>query len=126
MLQKTLLTLMNNNDIKRYIVTTGLSVNTPKDHKNEKVKMATGWMYQNYPETTTDKQKEYETLAESNLDWTLVRLPLINLTTENFKTETSLEDCKGENISATDLAEFLISQIGDRNYIKESPFLYTF
>lgn len=110
--------------IKRYVVTTGLSVNTSLDHKNEKIKMATDWMYQNYPETTTDKQREYEILAESNLDWTLVRLPLINLTDESFKTETSLQDCKGENISATDLGKFLVSQIDDETFIKKSPFLY--
>ncbi len=123
---KNIINAMNNNDIKRYIVTTGLNVNTPKDHKNEKVKMATDWMYQNYPETTTDKQKEYEILAKSNLDWTLVRLPLINLTSENFRTETSLEDCKGESINAADLAEFLVSQIDDETYLKQSPFLYNF
>ncbi|MCS3529151.1 NAD(P)-dependent oxidoreductase [Chryseobacterium sp. JUb7] len=110
--------------LKRYIVTTGLSVNTPLDHKNEKVRMATDWMYQNYPETTQDKQKEFELLTESDLDWTLVRLPLINLTSEHFTAESSLEDCKGENISAADLAEFLISQIHDETFIKKSPFLY--
>lgn len=110
--------------IKRYVVTTGLSVNTFLDHKNEKIKMAADWMYQNYPETTTDKQREYEILAESNLYWTLVRLPLINLTDESFKTETSLQDCKGENISATDLGKFLVSQIDDETFIKKSPFLY--
>lgn len=115
---------MNFHGIKRYIVTTGLNVNTPFDKKNEKVKMATEWMYQNYPETTTDKQKEYELLKESNLDWTLVRLPLINLTDESFAIETSLEDCKGEKIYATDVAKFLVSQIDDQTFIKESPFLY--
>jgi putative NADH-flavin reductase len=115
---------MNFYGIKRYIVTTGLNVNTPFDHKNEKVKMATEWMYQNYPKTTADKQKEYELLIASNLNWTLVRLPLINLTDESFRTETSLEDCKGENISATDLGKFLVSQIDDETFIKQSPFLY--
>ncbi|KMQ68406.1 epimerase [Chryseobacterium sp. FH2] len=115
---------MNFYGIKRYIVTTGLSVNTPFDNKNEKVKMATDWMYQNYPETTNDKQKEYDLFTESNLDWTLVRLPLIHLTSESFKTETNLEDCKGETISATDLAEFLISQIDDKTFLGKSPFLY--
>lgn len=115
---------MNSYGIKRYIVTTGLNVNTPFDQKNEKVKMATDWMYQNYPETTTDKQKEYELLNESNLNWTLVRLPLINLTDESFATETSLQDCKGETISATDLAKFLISQMDDQTFCKQSPFLY--
>nr|WP_315027936.1 NAD(P)H-binding protein [uncultured Chryseobacterium sp.] len=110
--------------LKRYIVTTGLSVNTLQDCKSNRVKMATDWMYQNYPETTKDKQKEYELLLESSLDWTLVRLPLINQINESFMSEASLSDCKGENISAADLASFLISQIEDNAYIRESPFLY--
>lgn len=110
--------------VKRYIVTTGLSVNTPFDRKNERVSMATNWMYQNYAETTQDKQKEYELLSESNLDWTLVRLPLISLTEEHCNTETSLEDCKGEGIGAADLAAFLVSQIEGKDYMKQSPFLY--
>ncbi|MDQ1859189.1 NAD(P)-dependent oxidoreductase [Chryseobacterium sp. WLY505] len=121
---KNIIKTMNHYGIKRYIVTTGLSVNTASDHKNESVKMATDWMYQNYPETTTDKQKEYEILQESNLDWTLVRLPLIHLTEEKFPIETNLTDCKGEGISAADLAEFLASQVQDSEYIRKSPFLY--
>lgn len=121
---KNIIHTMNHYGIKRYIVTTGLSVNTEADCKNDHVKMATEWMYQNYPETTFDKQKEYELLSESNLDWTLVRLPLINLTDTSFTTEVNLIDCKGENISAGDLAEFLVSQIEDAAYIKKSPFLY--
>jgi putative NADH-flavin reductase len=121
---KNIISVMNQHGITRYIVTTGLSVTTLSDHKNERVEMATEWMYQNYPETTTDKQKEYELLLESNLDWTLVRLPLIHLTEESFPTETSLADCKGEGISAADLAAFLASQIEDSEFIRKSPFLY--
>ncbi|SHK52391.1 NAD(P)-dependent oxidoreductase [Epilithonimonas mollis] len=121
---KNVILFLNSNEIKRYIVITGLNVNTPFDNKNEKVKMATEWMYQNYPETTLDKQKEYELLTESNLDWTLVRLPLIIQTDESFATQTNLHDCIGENISANDLSEFLISQIDDKTYFKKSPFLY--
>ncbi|WET49951.1 NAD(P)H-binding protein [Chryseobacterium indologenes] len=121
---KNIIQAMNHYRIKRYIVTTGLSVNTSADQKNVRVKMATEWMYQNYSETTLDKQKEYQLLLESSLDWTLVRLPLIGLTDRCFTTEISLIDCKGENISATDLAEFLTSQIEDSHYIGKSPFLY--
>jgi len=121
---KNVIQSMNSNGTKRYILITGLNVNTPFDNKNEKVKMATEWMYQNYPETTLDKQKEYELLTKSNLDWTLVRLPLIIQTDESFETETNLYDCIGENISASDLSEFLISQIDDEIYFQKSPFLY--
>ncbi len=121
---KNIIHAMNHYGIRRYIVTTGLSVNTPSDQKNERVKMATDWMYQNYPETTADKQAEYQLLVDSSLDWTLVRLPLISLTEESFPIETSIMDCKGENISAADLAEFLVSQIEDSGYLQKSPFLY--
>ncbi|BAP31422.1 NAD-dependent epimerase/dehydratase [Chryseobacterium sp. StRB126] len=121
---KNVIKAMHQYRIKRYIVTTGLSVNTKDDCKNDHVKMATEWMYQNYPETTSDKQKEYQLLSESSLNWTLVRLPLINLTGKSFTTESNLMDCKGENISAADLAEFLVSQIEDSTYIGKSPFVY--
>jgi hypothetical protein len=62
---KNIIRAMNDYGIKRYIVTTGLSVNTEADQKNEPVKMATEWMYQNYPETTSDKQKEYQLLQKA-------------------------------------------------------------
>ncbi len=44
-------------EIKRYIVTTGLNVDTPFDKKEPKTKMATEWMKSNYPKTTLDKNK---------------------------------------------------------------------
>lgn len=121
---KNVIKSMNSHGIKRYIAITGLNVDTPFDHKNDKVKMATDWMYQNYPKTTKDKQDEYEILVSSTLDWTLVRLPLIIPTSEHFKTEANLIDCAGEKISAADLSAFLVSQIEDETYTKMSPFLY--
>lgn len=72
---------------------------------------------------TADKQKEPTILVESNVDWTLVRLPLIEQTNEIGKVQISLEDCLGDKISATDLAKFLINQVTDNQYIKKSPFL---
>lgn len=114
---------MKKNGIRRYIVTTGLSVDSPGDQKNERVKFATGWMYENYPETTADKQLEQEYLQESSLDWTLVRLPLIVLSDESLPVQVSLEDCPGESIRAIDLAHFLVGQLSDQQYVRKSPFI---
>jgi putative NADH-flavin reductase len=110
-------------NVPRYLVITGLNVDTPFDKKGTKSKFATDWMYTNYPKTTTDKQLEYNILAESNVDWTLVRLPLIELTDVANEVKISLEDCPGDKISATDLADFLINQLTDNQYIKQSPFI---
>jgi putative NADH-flavin reductase len=114
---------MNEFKVKRYILTTGLNVDTPFDNKSSKTRLATEWMKTNYPETTSDKQKEYNILSQSKIDWTLVRLPLIEQTDSENEIRFSLEDCAGDKISATDLARFLIEQLFDETFIKKSPFI---
>src|SRR5450755_2287471 len=120
---KNVIRAMDLFQIKRYIVTTGLNVDTPLDNKSEYTAAATEWMKTNYPKTTTDKQTEWEELKTSNLDWTLIRLPLIQLTEVKNEVVISLVDCPGEKISATSLAVFLVDQMEDKTYFKQSPFI---
>lgn len=110
-------------DIKRYIMITGLNVNTPYDNKGEKSKMATGWMLTHYPDTTRDKQLEYEILAQSETDWTMIRLPMIEQTDIETTISISIEDCPGDTISTTSLAKFVISQIDNKEYCRRAPFI---
>ena len=109
--------------ICRYIVITGLNVNTPFDAKSTGTKAATQWMYANYPISTVDKQKEYELLASSDSCWTLVRLPIIEQTDDHPEITVSLKDCPGTGISATSLAHFLINQLTDNRYNRKAPFI---
>jgi len=120
---QNVLRAMDEFGLDRYIVVSGLHVDTSYDKKSEKTKMATEWMYANYHESTQNRQQEYDMLLESKLDWTLVRLPLIELTDERREVKPDLEDCLGDKISATDLADFLIGQLDDKTYIKKAPFL---
>ncbi len=121
---QNVLTAMEELGIDRYIVLTGLNVNTPCDQKGMTTKTSTDWMYQNFPVSTKDRQKEYDLLDKSETDWTLVRLPLISLTDEHTEIETSLEDCKGGQISAGALANFLVRQVSDGTYVKKAPFVF--
>ncbi|WP_132220293.1 NAD(P)-dependent oxidoreductase [Albibacterium bauzanense] len=114
---------MNECNVKRYIVITGLNVDTSFDKKGPATMFGTNWMKTNYPKSTADKQLEYDILLRSNINWTLVRLPLIELTDERNEVNVSLEDCIGDKISATDLAHFLIEQVHDKAFINQSPFI---
>lgn len=114
---------MHAKQIRRYLVTTGLSVDAPGDRKNPQVQFATNWMYEHYPDTTQDKQVELDFLLKCAVDWTLVRLPLIIQTDERFPLHVKLDDCPGERISAADLAHFLADQVENVTYIRQSPFL---
>ncbi len=120
---KNIIKSMNENNVQRYIIITGLNVDTPYDNKSQKTKLATDWMYANYPKTTADKQTEYTILSNSNVNWTLIRLPIIEQTDLTSEINVSLEDCYGDKISATNLALFLIKQLKDDIYIKKSPFI---
>ncbi len=120
---RNVIAAMNFFRISRYIVTTGINVDTPGDKKTGYTEAATEWMKNNYPKTTADKQSEFELLVSSGLDWTLVRLPLIDLTGQQCGLKLSLDDCMGEKISATSLAEFLCRQLKDETYFKQSPFV---
>jgi putative NADH-flavin reductase len=120
---KNVIRSMNESKVQRYIVITGLNVNTPFDKKSPNTKSATDWMFTNYPASTTDKQIEYNILAESNINWTLVRLPMIEQTDTRSKINVCLEDCQGDKISATDLAHFLIDQLFEDTYIRKAPFI---
>lgn len=113
---------MAENQFLRYIVTTGVNVDTPFDNKGTYGRSATDWMKANYPKSTQDRQTEYDLLAASQVDWTLVRLPLIDLKDEGGEVSVSLEDCPGPKISATSLAEFLIGQLSDKRYVRKAPF----
>ena len=120
---RNILAAMQVNKINRYILTTGLNVDTPLDKKGPITQAGTNWMKEHYPETTADKQKEYERLAASSIDWTLLRLPLIGLMEATAPITTSLEDCPGTGILGTDLAHFLIRQLKDKEYLRQAPFL---
>jgi nucleoside-diphosphate-sugar epimerase len=109
--------------IRRYISTTGLNVDTPFDSKGPETKSGTEWMYQNYPKTTADKQVEYEVLAVSKLDWTLVRLPMIQQTDDMPEVVTSLHDCPGDFISASSLGAWMIRQLSSDEFVRKAPFI---
>jgi putative NADH-flavin reductase len=109
--------------VKRYILTTGLNVDTPSDQKGSRTSAATEWMKANYTATTADKQEEYALLAGSAIDWTLVRLPMIELSENKGRVATSLEDCPGDKIGSTDLADFLIAQLVEKEFLRKSPFI---
>lgn len=120
---ENLLKAMNAHNIRRYILITGLTLDTIHDKKGFRTKLLSKFMKLSFPSIVADKQKEYLILSSSNLDWTVVRLPNIELTDSSGTIKISLTDCPGKKISATDLANFLIKQISDDSFLKKSPFI---
>ncbi|MFA6249483.1 MAG: NAD(P)H-binding protein [Mucilaginibacter sp.] len=120
---RNILKAMDAHQISRYITTAGLNVDTPADQKSAQTQFGTNWMYENFPATTKDRQVEYQLLVDSDIDWTMVRLPLIGQTDDISEITVSLVDCPGSNISATNLALFMIKAFSDDEFVKQAPFI---
>jgi hypothetical protein len=114
---------MKEKGIKRYVLVTGMGVNVSGDKKSFGDKLKSKLMKMMFPAIMSDKQKEYEILSKSSLDWTLVRLPLIVEKPSTDSIKIHLEQPQGKEISSEDLAEFLINQITDTENIRKTPFI---
>jgi putative NADH-flavin reductase len=109
--------------IQRYLLVAGINVDTPFDKKGLETSMATEWMRTNFPVIHSDRQKTYSFLSESDVDWTLVRVPFIEFTDTAEEILVSTVDCPGKRISAGCIAEFLTEQLMVDTYSKKSPFI---
>ncbi len=118
-----ILKAMTEYGIKRYILVAGLNVDTPFDKKSPETITATEWMKMTFPVIHADRQKTYSILSTSDINWTLVRVPFIEFTDTKGETLVSLEDCRGDKVSAADIATFVVEQLSDDTYIKKSPFI---
>lgn len=120
---KNVLKAMNKYGIQRYVLLAGLNIDTPFDKKSPKTIMATDWMKTNFPEIQKDRQFTYDLLNSSKIDWTQVRVPLIVFSDESNEISVNLEDCSGDKITALDISKFLVKEMVESNYIRQSPFI---
>lgn len=114
---------MNEFGIDRYVLLAGLNIDTPFDKKSPKTIMATDWMKANFPVIQEDRQRAYLLLEESDVNWTQVRVPFIEFTDNSSEIAVNLEDCLGDKISALDISKFMIKEMIESKYNRQSPFI---
>ena len=120
-----ILNAMMYNEIRRYVLVGGINIDTPYDKKSVQTLAATDWMKANFPAMQRDRQKAYRALLESPLDWTLVRVPMIEFTETGGNLTVNCEDCLGTKITAGAIADFLIQQLSDNQFYRQAPFIST-
>ncbi len=75
-------------------------------------------------DTYKDIVETGEQIAESQLDWTIVRLPMLSNNVSKGKLNigyTGDGKVKLFSLTRTDLADFLIQQLDDKTYLRQAP-----
>ena len=111
--------------VSRYIIVSGAAVVVPGDQRN-----LTGWWMRQLVrlrlgDVLADKQAEYALVAGSDLDWTLVRCPLIDSEPYVNSPRASLLTPDSFHLRAGELADFIIREIETPTFLKRAPFLYS-
>lgn len=117
-----ILTALRELGIRRYVVVTSLYT-TANEQSDEKTRQAAEYMQNTFPLFMADRQLEFDLLRESDLDWTCVRLPHIVQEPATNRVKVHLDYLPGQQISAEDLAHFLVGQLISREHIRQAPFV---
>ncbi len=120
---RDLIDIAEKKNIKRLVCVTGAVVTTPSDKKDFVAKLGVFVMKFIYSKMVADKQKEFSALSNSNLDWTLVRLPMISHDKGTGKIKESLKTTPGVQITNEDIADSIIEMITKDRYIHQAPFI---
>ncbi|MGG2134748.1 NAD(P)H-binding protein [Bacillus sp. S2(2024)] len=121
---RDILEVMKEKDIKRYIGVTGASLNIIGDKKSLLNKIGAKMFEVLFSKMMKDKREELNILLKNkDLDWTLIRLPFVKEGVEVRAVKESLTDMPGTMISNKEIANFIISQIDNKEYIHKTPFI---
>ncbi|HDR4106992.1 TPA: NAD(P)H-binding protein, partial [Bacillus anthracis] len=75
------------------------------------------------PKMMQDKYKELQIIQNSEVDWTIVRLPFVIEGNGIGSIKESLVDMPGIKIQNGDIAPFVIKQINSDRYVGKCPFI---
>ena len=68
-----------------------------------------------------DSRRQAEAIERSGLDWTLVRAPkLTERPEEGYRVSLRADECS-PLVTRGDVAAFMLDQLGDRTYLRQSP-----
>ncbi|MGF9941378.1 SDR family oxidoreductase, partial [Bacillus anthracis] len=120
---KHILEAMKESKIKRYILISGGSLNVTGDQKGIINKIGATLFKLFLPKMMQDKYKELQIIQNSEVDWTIVRLPFVIEGTGIGSIKESLVDMPGIKIQNGDIAPFVIKQINSDRYVGKCPFI---
>ncbi|KFN02461.1 NADH(P)-binding family protein [Bacillus clarus] len=118
-----ILKVMKKYNVKRYILISGGLLNVQEDKKGIANKLGTTLFRVFLPKMMKDKYKELQVIRNSDVNWTIVRLPFVVEGKGIGDVKESLLDLPGIKIQNGDIAPFVIKQINNDAYIQKCPFI---
>jgi putative NADH-flavin reductase len=120
---QNIIAAMKNQGVRRLIMTSTLSAKDSKDKPDFRTKAMVNIVKTTMHAAYEDIVSVAETVRASDLDWTIVRLAILNNKPKSGKVKAGYVGTGevGTQISRADIADFMLKQIEDTKYLREAP-----
>jgi uncharacterized protein YbjT (DUF2867 family) len=114
---------MKKEGVRRLIMTSTLSAKDPNDKPTLKTKAMVNLVKTTMHGAYADIVSAAEAVRNSGLDWTIVRLTLLNNDPKSGKVKTGYvgDGNVGTWISRADIADFMLMQVENKEYLLQAP-----
>ena len=120
---QNIIAAMKKQGVRRLIITSTLSAKDPNDKPDLRTKAMVNLVKTTMHGAYEDIVSVAETVRASDLDWTIVRLALLNNNPKTGKVKTGYAG-RGEvgtRISRADVADFMLKQVEHTEYMRQAP-----
>lgn len=108
--------------VRRIVTLSGAGISIPGDEKPMIDRIASAIVRRMARHVVAAKQREYEVLAASDLDWTALRPPLVaDGPAQGYRLSARLEP--GARVRREDVGHALVDVLGDASTIRTAPFV---
>ena len=113
---------MQKNRVKRLVCLTTVSIKHPKDRFSLPFRLAVWMRRATVPYVYADAVRTVTYVGESGLIWTIVRIAGLKRDPSGRQMNVGyLGEVRYASAAVVDLARFLVQQVGDEQYVEESP-----
>ena len=120
---QNIIAAMKKQGVRRLIMTSTLSAKDPNDQPNFKTKTLVNLVKLTMHDAYEDIVSAAETVRNSDLDWTIVRLTMLNNDPKTGKVKAGYVGTGeiGTWISRADVADFMLKQVEQTKYLRQAP-----
>ena len=120
---QNIIAAMKKQGVRRLIITSTLSAKDPNDKPEFRTRVLVGLVKRTMNDAYEDIVNVAEAVRASDLDWTIVRLTMLNNKPKSGKVRAGYigRGEVGSGISRADIADFMLSQIEDEKYVRQAP-----
>lgn len=120
---QNIIAAMKKHGVRRLIITSTLSAKDPNDKPDLRTKAMVNLVKIVMHAAYEDIVSVAEMVRASDLDWTIVRLALLNNKPRTGRVRTGYvgRGEVGTRISRADIADFMLKQVDDTRYLRQAP-----